>query len=258
VRKINATRKKLMGIYDTLLKHFGHRNWWPGETPFEVCVGAVLTQNTAWKNVAKAVANLKAAEALDPFTIHAMPLEDLSELIRPAGYYNVKARRLRNFVDHLVEDHGGDLESLFSVPMEALRDRLLAINGVGKETADSMILYAAAKPIFVVDAYTKRALSRHGLIADKADYDEIQALFHANLPPECDLFNDFHAQIVAVGHHYCRSKPKCEECPLAGLLPKAEAEAEESPGGSGSSSNAGTNTSAAHRGRSRTSRGSGR
>lgn len=254
MRKSNATNKKLMTIYDTLLKHFGHRNWWPGETPFEVCVGAVLTQNTAWKNVAKAVANLKAAGALDPFVIHAMPLEDLSELIRPAGYYNVKARRLRNFVDHLVEDHGGDLESLFSVHVEALRDQLLGISGVGKETADSMILYAAAKPIFVVDAYTKRVLSRHGLMADNADYDEIQQFFHAHLPRDCELFNDFHAQIVAVGHHYCRSKPKCDGCPLAGLLPMAEEETRGSPAESGSSSEAERKTSAGRRARPTSSR----
>jgi endonuclease-3 related protein len=174
----------------------------------------VLTQNTAWKNVVKAIDNLKSASLLDPIAISGTPREELAEIIRPAGYYNVKAKRIRNFVDHLVEKYGGDLDRLFSLPVKNLRMELLAINGVGKETADSIILYAADKPIFVVDAYTKRVLHRHDLIGENADYDTIQDLFHRNLLRDKDLFNDFHAQIVAVGHHYCRKTPRCEECPL--------------------------------------------
>jgi len=184
-----------------------------------VCAGAVLTRNTAWKNVAKAINNIKQASALDPFVIYRMPVDDLAQLIRPAGYYNVKALRLRNFVAQIVEKHRGDLSSLFSVPLESLREELLSVNGIGKETADSIILYAAGKPIFVVDAYTKRVLERHKIVAEKADYDSIQLLFHAQLPRDVALFNDFHAQIVAVGHNYCKRRPLCEICPLRGFLP---------------------------------------
>ncbi len=209
----------LMEFYRALHAHFGHRNWWPAKSAFEVCVGAVLTQNTAWKNVAKAIDNLSTASALDARAIYDLPPADLAELIRPAGYYNVKAKRLRNFVKHLVEKHGGDLRSLFALPLEQLRAELLSINGVGKETADSIILYAARKPIFVVDAYTKRVLVQHSLISEEADYDSIQELFHDSLPLDEPLFNDFHAQFVAVGHHYCKKKPLCQECPLQTFLP---------------------------------------
>jgi endonuclease III related protein len=219
MKKSAQTRKLLTAMYRELLGFFGHRNWWPADTPFEVCVGAILTQNTSWKNVVKAMSNLKAASALDAKTIHRLPLDELADLIRPAGYFNVKAKRLRNFVDHLVLNHGSNLNSLFASPVDALREELLAINGIGKETADSMMLYAGQKPIFVVDAYTQRVLHRHGIIDQKADYDTIQRIFHANLPTNVELFNDFHAQIVAVGHHFCRRKPLCNQCPLEPFLP---------------------------------------
>ena len=218
-KKRLSVRKLLMNYYTALYAKFGHRKWWPADSPFEVCVGAILTQNTAWKNVAKAINNLKQASALDPFVVHDMPIEKLAHLIRPAGYYNVKAVRLRNFVAQIVEKHRGDLSSLFSVPLESLREELLSIKGIGKETADSIILYAAGKPIFVVDAYTKRVLESHKIIAEKADYDSIQRLFHAHLPRDVALFNDFHAQIVAVGHNYCKRRPLCEICPLQQFLP---------------------------------------
>jgi len=217
-KKISA-RKLLVDYYAVLQATFGHRNWWPADTPFEVCVGAVLTQNTAWKNVVKAIDNLKRASALDPFVIYRAPVDELAQLITPAGYYNVKAARLRNLIAHIVEYHLGDLDSLFSAPVAPLREELLSIKGVGKETADSIILYAAEKPIFVVDAYTKRVLERHGLIPAKADYDSVQRLFHSNLPLDVALFNDFHAQFVAVGHHYCKKRPLCEICPLQKFLP---------------------------------------
>jgi len=194
--------------------HFGHRNWWPANSPFEVCVGAVLTQNTAWRNVALAIKKLKDASALDPFKIYELAHDELAALIRPAGYFNVKATRLRHFVEHLVLRHNGDLGKLFEAPLEALRQELLAINGIGKETADSIILYAASKPIFVVDAYTRRILGRHGLVDDKADYDTVQALFHGRIPSDVALYNDFHAQFVAVGHSYCKRVPLCDSCPL--------------------------------------------
>ncbi len=217
--KIN-TRKLLMVYYAELHARFGHRNWWPADSPFEVCVGAILTQNTAWKNVAKAIHNLKETSVLDPCSLYSLPIDDLAQLIRPAGYYNVKAIRLRNFVVHLVENHQGDLGSLFSAPVDSLRSELLSIKGVGKETADSIILYAASKPIFVIDAYTKRVLARHRLISEKADYDTVQHLFHSNLPMDVGLFNDFHAQFVAVGHYYCKRRPLCEQCPLQRFLPR--------------------------------------
>jgi endonuclease III related protein len=213
------TETLLKELYNALVARFGHRGWWPGDSPFEVCVGAILTQNTAWKNVAKAIENLKLAEALDPFVLYSMPQENLAELIRPAGYYNVKAKRLRNLLSLIVEEHEGDLDSLFSLPMDDLRTRLLSVNGVGFETADSIILYAAGKPIFVVDAYTGRVLKRHGLVDQQADYRAMQEFFHARLPRDADLYNDFHAQIVAVGHHYCKRKALCDECPLVEFLP---------------------------------------
>jgi endonuclease-3 related protein len=207
-------RSLLLSFYKEMHARFGHRNWWPGESPLEVCVGAVLTQNTAWRNVVKAIDNLKAASALDLLRIYEMPHDELGELIRPAGYFNVKATRLGNLVRHIVENHNGDLDSLFSLPTEKLREKLLFVNGVGKETADSIILYAANMPIFVVDAYTKRVLHQHGLINEKADYDQVQELFHSSLPRDTALYNDFHAQFVAVGHHYCKRKPLCNHCPL--------------------------------------------
>ncbi|MEW6114376.1 MAG: endonuclease III domain-containing protein [Thermodesulfobacteriota bacterium] len=214
ITKEDAVGERLMRMYQAMRAHFGHRNWWPGDSPFEVCVGAVLTQNTAWRNVVRAISNLKAASALDPFKIYELSHDELAALIRPAGYFNVKATRLRNFVEHLVRRHTGDQDALFDSPVEALRQELLSINGIGKETADSIILYAAGKPIFVVDAYTRRVLGRHGLMDDKADYDTVQALFHAHIPSDVDLYNDFHAQFVAVGHTYCKRVPLCDSCPL--------------------------------------------
>jgi endonuclease-3 related protein len=168
--------------------------------------------------VVKAIGNLKAASALDVFALYQLSLAELAELIRPSGYYNVKAKRLKNFIDCVVERHAGDLEGLFSLSVEELRFELLSIKGVGKETADSMVLYAAHKTIFVVDAYTRRILFRHGLIAEDDDYDAIQELFHVILPWDIGLFKDYHAQLVAVGHHYCKRKPLCASCPLLPFL----------------------------------------
>lgn len=222
--KQNPLTKQLLAMYGALHGHFGHRNWWPGETAFEVCVGAVLTQNTAWKNVARAIANLKAASCLDLLAMFQLSHEELAGLIRPAGYFNVKAVRVKNFLTHVVERHQADLASLLSLPLEDLREELLSVNGVGKETADSIILYAAGKPIFVVDAYTRRVLERHGLVETGAGYDAMQELFHGALTRDVALYNDFHAQIVGVGHHYCRKAPRCDACPLQGFLPRPVSE----------------------------------
>lgn len=212
----NALKPRLESIYDLLSERFGHRNWWPADTPFEVCVGAILTQNTSWKNVEKAIANLKKADCMDALRLHEISAERLAELVRPAGYFNVKARRLKNFIARLVEGYDGSLDRLFHRPAGELRLELLEINGVGRETADSMILYAANKPVFVIDAYTRRVLERHGIAEAGMDYDAVQAIFHRNLDEDLGVFNDFHAQFVAVGSNFCGRKPKCVGCPLEG------------------------------------------
>ena len=209
-----STAETLRSFYDTLLERFGPQDWWPGETPFEVMVGAVLTQNTNWKNVEKAIANLKRESLLDPFRIHAAPSERLAEVIRPAGYYNIKARRLKNLVALLVDEFGGDIEALFSGPVDELRRRLVAVRGVGLETADSIILYAAERPTFVVDTYTFRVMTRHGLIFPEGSYDEMKSLFEDNLPGDVGLFNEYHALLVQVGKQFCRKRARCAGCPL--------------------------------------------
>ncbi len=205
----------LQGLYEVLLDHFGHRGWWPATTAFEVCVGAILTQNTSWKNVEKAIQNLVNASALECRAIHEMPEAGLAELVTPARFANVKARRVKNFVRHVVDRHHGDLDAFLSQPRDVLREALLSINGVGKETADSIMLYAANEPVFVIDAYTRRILQRHGLIQGNEEYDVLRRLFETSLPPDPLLYNDFHAQIVAVGHTYCKRRPRCEPCPVA-------------------------------------------
>ena len=204
--------------------HFGHQHWWPGETPFEVCVGAILTQNTSWSNVERAIANLKAVRVLEPGRLFALSESQLAALIRPAGYFNVKARRLRSFLRVLVEEYGGDLERLFAGETAAVRERLLAIHGVGPETADSMLLYAGGHQSFVVDAYTKRIFHRHGWSRGDATYGDLQRLCESALDekPRCarlDYWQDYHAQLVMVGKFFCRTrKPRCAECPLCPLL----------------------------------------
>jgi endonuclease-3 related protein len=206
--------------------HFGHQRWWPGETPFEVCVGAILTQNTSWTNVEHAIANLKSAGVLDAKTLFALPQAELAQLIRPAGYFNVKARRLRSFLRVLVEECGGDLKQLFAGNTPTVRSRLLKINGIGPETADSLLLYAGGHPSFVVDAYTKRIFARHHWCAADANYDTLKALCDSALdenplPKRLDYWQDYHAQLVMVGKHFCRKgEPRCEDCPLRPLLPQ--------------------------------------
>lgn len=177
-------------------------------------VGAILTQNTNWRNVEKAIANLKAAKLLDPHALRNTRIERLAELIRPAGYYNIKAARLMNLLSAFVDDFAGNLDAFFSGRVRELRERLLAVHGVGPETADSIVLYAAGKPTFVVDAYTYRMAVRHGLILDDAAYDEVKALFEDNLPEDAQLFNEYHALIVRLGKEFCKKTPLCPGCPL--------------------------------------------
>ena len=210
---------RLDRIYRLLLLHFGPQHWWPGETPLEIMVGAVLTQNTNWENVEKAIANLKSADLLDLQRLAEIPTGMLAELIRPSGYYNLKANRLHNLLRAIVAEHDS-LESFFAADLHTLREQLLAVKGIGPETADSILLYAAGKPTFVIDAYTHRLLLRHDLIWEETDYYEMQELFTTNLPEDAALFNEYHALIVRVGKEFCKkSKPRCGECPLRELLP---------------------------------------
>jgi endonuclease III related protein len=211
--------KTLPQIYSTLHTAFGPQHWWPGETAFEVMVGAVLTQNTAWGNVERAIGNLKAVRALTAKKIAALPDAELAELIRPSGYFNLKARRLKSLVDWLIKRTGnGDVKKLRGIRTPKLRRELLAVYGVGPETADSILLYALNRRVFVVDAYTRRFLSRHGLVAADAPYEEIRALFEARVPKSIKLYNEYHALIVSLGKNFCRPKPRCAECPLHDLL----------------------------------------
>lgn len=211
-------RACLLDIYQRLLAAFGPQHWWPGESPFEVAVGAVLTQNTAWRNVECAIDNLKRADCLALEPLLALAHEELAELLRPAGYFNVKARRLRNLL-LLLRDHGGDLEGYLAGDLATRRVELLEVNGLGPETVDSILLYAGDRPTFVCDAYTRRLLTRHGLIDKGATYEAMRALFMDHLPEEVALYNEYHALIVRTGYHHCKPRPRCEGCPLAPLLP---------------------------------------
>lgn len=210
---------KLRIIYGILYKAFGPQHWWPGDTPFEVAVGAILTQNTNWGNVEKAIDNLKSAHALNAKRIHEMPANSLAALIRPAGYFNIKAKRLKAFISFLMDNYNGSMAKMKREDTYSLRGKLFSVNGIGPETADSILLYALDKPIFVIDAYTKRVLSRHRIIDDEKSYDEFQALFHASLRKDLKLFNEYHALFVAVGKTYCKPEPRCDKCPLDSLRP---------------------------------------
>jgi len=205
-------------IYGRLDAAYGDQRWWPGETPFEVAVGAILTQNTAWPNVERAIANLKEAGLLEPAKLAALPAQAVAPFIKPAGYYNVKAGRLRRFLDFLFEEYGGDVAAMAQETLVTVRPKLLAVRGVGPETADSILLYACGLPTFVVDAYTYRVLRRHGLAQDAATYDELKELFESNLEADVRLYKQYHALLVRVGRERCRRRePLCEGCPLEGL-----------------------------------------
>ncbi|MBI4789207.1 MAG: endonuclease III domain-containing protein [Chloroflexi bacterium] len=213
---------RLNEIYARLVAHFGPQHWWPGDGAFEVIVGAILTQNTAWTNVEKAMGNLKRAGLLDPARLHRARETRIARLIRPSGYFNLKAKKLKTFVRFLFDEHHGKLAHLFKRDTASLRAELLAVYGIGPETADSIILYAANQPIFVIDAYTRRIAARLGLSREDATYDELQRLFTANLPRDTQLFNEYHALLVMLGKHYCRkSAPRCGECPLREMCPSA-------------------------------------
>ena len=221
------TKKDLRRAYELMRARFGHQHWWPGETPFEVCVGAILTQNTAWTNVERAIDNLKTARVLEPGKLFTLPESRLAELIRPAGYFNVKARRLRSFLRVLIENFDGGLQQLFNGDTSIVRERLLAINGIGSETADSLLLYAGGHHSFVIDAYTKRIFLRHKWSPKSAaGYDELKMLCESVLRQKkgaqrLDYWQDYHAQLVMTGKHFCRTRaPRCKECPLKLLMPR--------------------------------------
>lgn len=217
--QINQINKKiLLDIYNVLFQKFGPQHWWPGDSPFEIAVGAILTQNTNWENVEKAIRNLKREKCLRAKELNAMPHAKLAFLIKPAGYFNVKARRLKNFLSFLTNHYKGSMKYMEAADTSHLRESLLVVNGIGPETADSILLYALERPVFVIDAYTKRVLHRHGIVTEKVTYHDMQDLFHSSLPNDVQLFNEFHALFVMAGKHYCKPKPRCAGCPLETLL----------------------------------------
>jgi len=204
----------LLNIYRQLINHYGPQHWWPAQEPFEVIVGAILTQSAAWLNVEKAIANLKAAKALSPKALRQLSLSEVAMLIHPCGYYNAKALKLKSLAHWLGEYYNDNLNKLFANDTDYLRQQLLSIQGIGQETADSIILYAANKPIFVIDAYTRRIINRIGLAPDSNSYTAYQALFMANLPTDTELFNEYHALLVCLGKNVCRNRPLCQQCCL--------------------------------------------
>ncbi len=221
LRPVNFRR-----VFRRLLAHFGPQHWWPARSAFEVCVGAILTQNTAWSNVERAIARLKRARVMTCRSLLGLPHVRLARLLRPSGYFNVKARRLRSFLGFLQGGYRGSVARLGRAPLRRLRGRLLAVPGVGRETADSILLYALNKPIFVVDAYTRRIFSRHGWIRGDEDYDELRQRVeaqweHSGGRRRVRQFNELHALLVAVGKHHCHTRaPLCCKCPLESMLPK--------------------------------------
>ena len=243
-----TTRSQVLRYYRAMLARWGAQNWWPGQSRFEVIIGAYLTQNTAWTNVEKAIANLRRERLLNVKGIRAVPIKKLEKLVRSSGYFRQKARKLKTFIQFLDKNYGGSLYRMFAQPTEKLRAELLSLNGVGPETADSILLYGGNHPVFVVDAYTRRILERHGFIHSKTKYEEMRSLIEAAITKSAahafadlergsdprhpvsrmsratrsDLaqhYNEFHALIVRTGNQYCRSTPKCEGCPLREFLP---------------------------------------
>jgi len=208
---------ELLAVYKKLLNHYGSRDWWPAETPFEVIIGAILTQNTNWNNVEKAITNLRRAEALTLDAILQLDRNTLEQLIRPSGFFRQKAERLHLFCLHIKEQHNGSLDHLFDQKLDTVRDELLSLKGIGPETADSILLYAGQVPSFVVDAYTNRLFQRLGLLTGKEKYNEVRILFMDNLPCEISLYNEYHALIVLHCKEFCRKTPRCQGCPCTDI-----------------------------------------
>lgn len=207
-------KRALLDIYHKLYTHYGPQHWWPAEESFEIIVGAILTQSAAWSNVEKAITNLKDVGALTPKTLRILSEEEIAGLIYPSGYYHAKARKLKSFANWLGERYDDNLSYLFHHSVNDLREQLLSVYGIGEETADSIILYAAGKPVFVIDAYTRRFINRLGLKPPTESYAGHQALFMANLPADSQLFNEYHALLVRLGKDVCRKSPACVRCYL--------------------------------------------
>ena len=212
-------RKKLLKLYDDLYAEYGELNWWPAETPFEIIIGAILGQATAWGNAAKAINNLKAANLLNPEGLGKLSQEELETLILPSGYYRAKAKKVRAFLTHLQTHYNNQLDSLFAQELPALREELLSIYGIGEETADCILLYAAKKPSFVVDTYTYRLMERLGWFSGRFHYGRLRGIFMGNLPHDFQLFNQYHALIVRHGARVCQKTPQCEKCILRAECP---------------------------------------
>jgi endonuclease-3 related protein len=211
---------ELLRYYEVMSGALGPMRWWPAQTPFEVIVGAILTQSTAWGNVERAIANLRSAGMLTPSAMLRVRTPRLAGLVRPSGYFRQKAKKLKAFVRFLHTRYGGSLDRMFQTPTEELREELLSVHGIGPETADSILLYAGNHPVFVVDAYTHRIFERHGITEGKPDYEKVRTFIEASIPRQVELFNEFHALIVNTGKTWCRkSVPRCGECPLRPLLP---------------------------------------
>ena len=226
IRSLNSDQ--LLNIYNDLLDHIGPRNWWPADSPFEVIIGAILTQNTAWKNVEKAIKNLKKNNLLSPKFLFRVPIDSLAELIRPSGYFNQKAKKIKYFLDYFINTYSGSIDLIKQQKTEILREELLAINGIGPETADAILLYALQKPIFVVDSYTRRIFSRHNWFHEDIVYQEMQDYFMNRLEKNVVLYNEFHALIDYIGHYFCKKNPDCSLCPLIDRLPESQKNSEKS------------------------------
>ncbi len=210
--------KILRDIFERLYNYFGPQGWWPAESPFEVCLGAILAQNTSWENVKKTIQNLKEEKLLDPYLLYNLSYERLANLIKSSGYYNLKAKRLKNFLKFLLENYAGEIERMRGEDLETLRRKLLEIKGLGPETVDSILLYALDKPIFVIDSYTYRIFYRHNLCPEETTYEELQEIFHTFLPKDVSFFKEYHALLVALGKKFCKKKePLCKGCPLENL-----------------------------------------
>jgi endonuclease-3 related protein len=209
----------LQDAYDRLFERYGPQRWWPGDSPLEILVGTVLVQNTNWRNVEKAIDNLREAGVMTAENLYELEPEELAELIRPAGYYQVKTKRLRNLLRLLVEQYEGSIEQMMSCDSHALREQLLGVNGIGPETADCILLYVGNYPKFIADGYAMRVAARHGWIEFEADYHGLQEFFESRLPADAQLYNEYHALLVRVGKEHCKTKPQCEGCPLEELLP---------------------------------------
>ncbi len=206
--------RRIRDFYSALYNRYGPQNWWPAETRLECAAGAILTQNTSWRNVERAIAVLRENSMLSAKKLKSVSHGQLAALIRPCGYHNLKARRLKNFIDFLFAGYGGEMENMLAEDTDKLREELLSVNGIGQETADSILLYALGKPVFVVDNYSRRILSRHRLIPEGASYAKIQELFTQSLSADTEAFGEYHALIVKTGKLHCAKTPRCEGCPL--------------------------------------------